>query len=207
MPIRIKPSHDLGPCILTLDSIKKIIGIVEKDFPAVICSASDKVWEIYHEVSGPFLNAISQRETLDSFRIEAQTEFEDVRIKLVFNEDKAKVTCVAKPEDEHWFEHFLIDIKNSILPPYYKQLFIHKYGKGEISFKIPFVFLPLIDTRVVGSTPYCRIIIRQKPPSPFIENIKANLVSNIIWLVAGGILLFVLQWIFRKYGVDLNPFD
>ncbi len=197
MPIRIKPSHDLGPCVLTLESIRKIISLIEKDFPVASCSASDRVWEVYDEPSAPFFKAISQRETLDSFRVEAKSEFEDVRLELVFSEDEAKVTCIAKPEDDHWLEHFLIDLKNSILRPYYKQLIVHKFGKGEIYFRLPFILMPF-DTSTAVSTPYCKIIIRQRPPSPFIENIKANLVSNVIWLIAGGILLFILQWIFRK---------
>src|SRR5690349_13104880 len=116
-----------------------------------------------------------------------RSEFEDVSVELIFDEDQAKVICTAKPEDEHWFEHFLIDLKKHVLSPSVKQLIVHKFGTGEIYLRFPLAFVPF-DTGTVVSTPYCRIIIRQKPPSPFIENIKANLVSNVIWAVVVFIL-------------------
>lgn len=206
MPIRIKPSHDLGPCILTLDSIKNIAALVERDFTEVNYSASDKVWEIYDEPVRTFLDAISKRETLDSFRLQATSDRKSLSLRLVFNEEEATVTCEAPPEEGNWFEHFLIDLNKFILSPYYRQLIVHKFGRREIYFRLPLLFIPF-DINVASSTPYSRIIIRQKPPNPFIENIKANLVSNIIWLVAGGILVFILQWILRTYGIDLNPFN
>src|SRR5215212_6524048 len=156
MPIRIKPEHDLGPCVLTLESIQRIAELVERDCPWALYSANDQVCEIYDETKESFLSTISKRETLDSFTAYAETVEPDKNVKIEFNEDKAKVTCEAQPEHEHWFEHFLIDLKKCILPPSFRQVVVHKYGKGEFHLSLPFVFIPF-STRSIISTPYTRI--------------------------------------------------
>jgi hypothetical protein len=162
------------------------------------------VWEIYDETSERFIDEISKRDTLDSFRVYALSDVRVITLELSFNDTEARVTCDAPPTEENWFEHFLIDVKKCVRSPFYRQLLV--YSGHEIYLKLPLVFVPF---KVNGgqSIPYSKIIIRQKPPSPFIENIKANLVSNIIWLITGGILVFILQWVLRTYGIDLNPFD
>lgn len=203
MPIQIKPTHHLGSCVLTLDSIKGIIHLVKADFRLAEYSANDGVWEIVDEPEGPFLAAISQHDTLDSFCVRARTEHDDERITLdiVFDEREAKVVCIARPEDQHWFEHFLFDLKKLLLPPTFKQIMVHKLRGGEIYFK------PAIMGFVTGfsgtiSTPYTKIVIRDKPPNAFLENVKANLVSNVIWailvFILGIIATFVGQWLFRR---------
>ena len=74
MPIRIKTEHNFGPCVLTLEGIECIITRVEKDFSNVQYSASDGSWEIYDEPRANFVSAIAQRETLDSFTVQALTD-------------------------------------------------------------------------------------------------------------------------------------
>jgi hypothetical protein len=78
---------------------------------------------------------------------------------------------------------------------------VHKLRGGEIYFK------PAIMGFVKGfsgtiSTPYTKIVIRDKPPNAFLENVKANLVSNVIWailvFILGIIATFVGQWLFRR---------
>ena len=184
MPIRIKPTHDLRPCVLTLESLRKIVELVDEDFPTAAYSANDNVWEIYEEPKQSFLAAVSQRDTLDSFMVKAQTGVpgNERELQIVFDEDKATVSCMARPEHEHWFRHFLIDLKECILSPSFMQLVVHRYGQGRLYLRLPLLFVPF-DISMAVSTPYCKIVIHRKPPNPFVENIKANLVSNIIWAV------------------------
>ena len=51
MPIRIKPIHQLEPCVLDFNSIKNICKLVEKHFPRVTFFAQEGFWEIYNERS------------------------------------------------------------------------------------------------------------------------------------------------------------
>lgn len=203
MPIQIKPTHDLGSCVLTLDSIKGIIHLVGAKFRLAEYSANDGVWEIVDEPEAPFLEAISQHDSLDSFYVRARSEQNDKKITLdiVFDEREAKVVCIASPEDQHWFEHFLIDLKKLLLPPTFKQIMIHKLRAGEINFR-PYMMGFVTGFSATVSTPYTRIVIREKPPNAFLENVKANLVSNVIWailvFILGVIATFVGQWLFRR---------
>ena len=71
MPIRIKPVHDFGPCVLTLESIRGIIELVERDFSSAVYSAIDGIWEVFDDPKESLLKAISQRQTLDSFNVKA----------------------------------------------------------------------------------------------------------------------------------------
>jgi hypothetical protein len=204
MPVRIRPVHDLGPCTLTLEQIQKISELVEQNFPSVTYSAYDGVWEIYDEPKDPFLLAISQRETLDSLGIKGSGD-PSKEVAIVFNEKEAKVDCTARPEDENWFEHFLFDLRKFIGPPTVRQLTAYLYKDSDafapylahtsVLFGIPI----RINTSAIIATPYCRIVIRQKPPSQLVENIKANLISNIIWVVivfvSGALFALFLQWI------------
>ncbi len=207
MPIRIKPSHKLAPCILTLESIKKITELVGRDFSndwdSVSFSASDGPWEIYDEPREAFLQAIAERSKLDSFIVEVKSEGSIDKMGLVFNEMEAKVMLVADPQHENWFEHFMVDLKKCLLPPSFAQLVGHVYGQQDFSFDIRLAFLAIpISPSLMISTPYCKIVIRQKPPSPFVENIKANIVSNIIWaivvFVLGAVFTLVTQQILGK---------
>jgi len=209
MPVRIKPSNDLGVCTLTLESIKQIAQIVKADFPGAKHSAADGIWEIYDEDVDTFLAAIQDREKLDSIVIVADstTTASNRHLEIVLNHKEAKIDCVAPQTDENWFEHLLTDIKKHILPPSFAQLMIHTTGKTSFYIGLPPFFTVLIPFGPSAATAYCRILIQQKPPNPFIENIKANLVSNIIWLVLGGIFVLAAQWILRRYGIDINPFD
>jgi len=157
---------------------------VERDFPNVLYSASDGVWEIYDEPKDSFLNAISTHETLDSFWVKAESNTSDSKkaIEIVFDKHTAKIACIASPEYSHWFEHFMIDLRKHILPPSFAQLVAYGLGEGRFYLRLPLLFVP-VDIPLVASAPYCKIVIRKSPPDPFIENIKANLVSNVIWVI------------------------
>jgi hypothetical protein len=204
MPIRIKPSHRLSPCVLTLESIKKITELVDQRFSSevdlVSFSATDGLWEIYGEPRETFLQAISERSELDSFVVEVESEGSMDHLGLVFNEKEAKVTLVAAPQNENWFDHFLLDLKKCLLPPSFAQIVVHVFGQQDFSFDIRLLLLAsTINPLRMVSTPYCRIVIQQKPPNPFIENIKANIAANLIWAIAlfllGALFTFVTQHI------------
>lgn len=77
MPIRIKPIHDLKPCLLDIDGIKAIAERVCREFPSASYAAVDGAWEIYDETKDTFLEAIYQREKLDSLLITGATSVEN----------------------------------------------------------------------------------------------------------------------------------
>lgn len=182
MPIRIKPTYDLHPCKLNLEGIKGIIEIISQDFINISCYAIDKTWEIYEETPTIFLDAISKRETLDSFRVTgiAHTPIgPDKKIEIVFSPAEARVSLDAQPNEENWFEHLLIDLKKFLLPPDFSQrLALPSSVSTDIGFKVFGV-----SSNINISVPYCQITLYKKPSDPFWENIKANIVSNIIWAI------------------------
>jgi len=203
MPIRIKPIQTFGPCVLTLASIENITARVEKEFSAVKYSATDGAWEVYDEPRNSFLAAIAQRETLDSFIADAQANPRKPKreLQLIFNEREAKLTCKARAEDEEWFEHVLFDIKKHIRPATFAQLIAYVSGERGLDVRLMAFVIPIKPAQLM-STPYCKIVIRQKPPSPFVESIIANMVSNVIWavlLIALGVIgTFVAQHLLAK---------
>ncbi len=209
MPIRIKPEHDLGVCTLNYESIEGIVDLVQTEFPNSKYSAEDGVWEIFDENSDEFLSAIQAREKLDSFTIISDVMVgEDRNLKLSFNKEEAKVNFTASLDQERWFEHFILDLKDNILPSTVSQRMMYVYGKSNFLVGFNFFLFSFFVPFIPGTTTdYCRILIQQKPPNPFIESVKANLVSNFIWLVLGAISILIAQWIFRVYGIDINPFN
>jgi hypothetical protein len=134
-------------------------------------------------------------------------------IKIVFNKDEATVTCNAHPSQQTRIEHFLLDLNKHVLPPSFSQRIANLYRKSERTLGFPSViFGPFFAMSIDGmlestKNPYSYIVIKENPPNPFIENIKANLVSSVIWAFIGAIILLIAQWILRTYGIDLNPFD
>jgi hypothetical protein len=188
MPIRIKPSYDLGPCVLKLDGIKGIITRVIDEFPDARFNATDDVWEIFAEPSEVFLQNISQRKSLESFWVEAEKTNNDLlSLKIVLNKKEANVFLVASPKHQEWFEHFLIDIKKCLDKPDFSQVLAYgatSTGLDIVSFLAATISVTAsVSTKanIKFSAPYCKIIIQPNQPSALAENIKANLISNVIW--------------------------
>jgi hypothetical protein len=207
MPVRIKPEHQLDPCVLTLYNIQQIASLVSKEFPKVTFAAHDGYWEVYSEPKEGFLAAISGRSKLDSFRIDAESETGSERRKLeiVFNETLAKVIMSSPPEDLNWFEHFMIDLKKQCKSTPSHEFLIGFLGQPSDPLQPDFILTPirwLFRIKQPIREPYCRIIIAAKSSDPFRENIKANLVSNIIWavivFVVGVIVTLVTQQFVTK---------
>lgn len=196
MPVHIKPAYHFGRCKLTLNSVKKIAQLVNDNFDEVSFSAREGIWEITDESQQKFLEQVSQRKTLNSLIINASnTKPEQRRIALVFDQTEAVLRVIASPEQEHWLEHFIIDLKKHISAPTISQrLELTTYDKASKA-SIP-----------APSSPYCKIEISRKEPNPFIENIKANLASNAIWLIIGAILILIAQYILAQCGIDLTPY-
>jgi len=129
MPIRIKPVYDLGPCVLDLESIQGICALVDQNFGDSSYSGEDDVWEVYDEDAQGFIAAISAREALDTFMVDASNATETATetnvsntvssrpgkaIRLIFDKYQASVKFSGPPDQEHWFEHFLIDLKKCL---------------------------------------------------------------------------------------------
>ncbi|MFZ7133116.1 MAG: hypothetical protein ACOWWR_12220 [Eubacteriales bacterium] len=179
MPIRIKPNFDLGLCVLNLHAIKGIISSLDNNFTGAKFSANYDYKEIYDESGDVFLDFISELDNLDSFSAKASGDIKGslLSLELIFNDVDAKISFVALPEHETWIEHFMIDLKKLLLPQTFLQkthVFLNSYHKRELK-------------------PYSRIILKQKPANPLIENIKANIVSNFIWVILGMVFLYIIQ--------------
>lgn len=217
MPVRIKPKHFLKPCRLNLESIEKIAYLIESKLRYVELEAIDGIWEIYNENRERFVEQISKRSRLDSLSISAgvaiamanvsqfqrMKELDDLNEKSVtitFDSEKAVVSLTAPPEEEEWFEHFLIDLDKCLLPPSALQKVNYLYTNTQPYLRLLPVFRNIFsNTMDSGTVPYCQIIIKEKPLNPMAENIKANLISNVIWwvltLIGGGILMLLgLFW-------------
>lgn len=177
---------------------------MKKHFSTVKFSAQDKFWEIYDEEElTSFIEAISSRLRLDYFSVEGYEKESGTVVfgekiehgsmqgvisvpdKLIrsihihFDQDRAKVRCDISPDQLEWFEHFMIDLTKCLNPATFGQVF------RLVGDKLPYpytIFLPQI--------PYSRILIKQKTPDPFVEGIKVNLISNLIWAVLGVMIGF-----------------
>ena len=207
MPIRIKPTQEFKPCVITLDSIKEMISLIENEFDSITFSATDGIWEIYDEPKEGFLNHISQRETLDSLKMLGITTQDNSEIEIVFDESSAFAKFIAPPSKDRWFQHFLGDIKNHLLRATFAQTLIYSFNVSDVYFRLPLLLFAVPVRFNNLSVPYCNIIIQKQPPNPFIENIKANLVSSVIWVVLTVLLTLFAQWVLSNFGIDLTPWD
>jgi hypothetical protein len=190
VPIRVNRVTKLGRCNLSLESIALICARVTREFPDARFNAQNEDWEVYDEEEIPFIQAISSRESLESFSAVAQNDAPERRLELTFDQKEATAKLVAGEDQLDWFRHFLIDIEEYIRPKSLNEKFIlwWKWNRDPTS-------------------PYSRIAIRKKGPSPYLEGIKVNLASNVIWFILGFVFLALLGWISSTIGVDINPFD
>lgn len=222
MPIRIKPVHNLGVCILDLDSIKKICELVEQNFVHSKFSAEDDIWEVYDEDCNAFIAAIQNRETLDSFVVKAYDDNADSlnkRISITFNKYQATVKFSGSYDQEHWFEHFLIDLKKHLRPPEFRQYFLLP-GSTDGNYdpippiaalsKVSIDSVPWFVSLILGldKSRYALIVIKKKPPNAFVEGVKVNLISNLIWVIivflAGTGFAWFTVWLYQRHDVNVN---
>lgn len=240
MPVRIKPVHDLGPCILTLESIKGICTLMDKEFGDVSFTAEDDIWTVYNEPSGAFLPTIVGRDKLDTFIAEAPppslesgvkieaasieriiigaeqsliglptttiaslgvgtgTSNAHKSIRLVFSKEEAKVIFDISPDNKHWLDHFMLDLRKHINAP----SFLQRFG----GLPIPIVF---VSGAVVVpiQQPYCRIILKPRQPNQrrigIGDNIAANVIYDIMKLVLGAIIGIIALWLLNQFGIDI----
>lgn len=219
MPIRIKPSFSLPPCVLYLDGITGICELINLHFEESIYVATDGFWEVYDADAGELLSAIRSHKRLDSLRVSARGLKSgspthifsdlDAGVTIIFDDVQARVDFEGGIEHQHWLEHFLIDLKKHLSAgTLYQRIFGSRTVRFEPGLSIPLFLRIYSGGSVTASTPYCRLVIHKQPPSPFVENIKANLASNLIWSVAvfiGGLLFAVLCfWVLTNYGVDIQ---
>jgi hypothetical protein len=209
VPIRINPVQKLPPCLLTLESIEGICSRVTRDFPDAAFSAEDGPWEIYDEDAAQFLAEVSKRDELQDFVVCGITTQPARRLEMIFNEEEATVKLQADVDQLDWFEHFLIDIQKFLLKPITSQLLPRRGQIG--SLPLPYFLMltsSLFELYLAGvRAKYCRILIRKKPPNPMAENIKANLISNLIWLILGISFTLLGVWLWRELSIDITPWD
>ena len=125
---------------------------------------------------------------------QGNVEGNPLKLQLEFSEKQAKVIFDAIPEQETWIEHFLIDLKKQLIPQSLLQK-ISGYLDGYFLLDSDGKSTPLGCIR-----PYSRFILKQEPQSFLIENIKANLLSNIIWVISGMIILYIIQGVIKIFG-------
>ncbi len=189
MPIRIKPHYDLKPGVLNLSSIEEITNILTKSFNEVKFSAKIGNLQIYDENRDSFIEYISKYDSIESFSAEGQGNIDGsiLNIKIIFDKEQAGVLFDGSIDHNDWIEHFIFDVKKQLYEPSLDQrisIFLKEETEdGSIN--------PYRNVR-----PYSRIILKQKK-SQLIENIKANILSNIIWAMLGMFILYVFQWIMQ----------
>ena len=233
MPVRIKPVHDFGPCVLDLDGIKNICALVDKDFPNPKYSAEDDMWEVYDESSANFIDLIQTHKKLDSFVVSAtntsvlnlasQPIQPDKTLKLIFNQYQATLKFTGDESLKRWLNHFFNDLKELIHPPTFRQLINTQKRGGDLEpISLPkTVFITSASAIISGlidkgismaltgnSAPYCKIIIQKKEPNQFWNDVKTGLVTNIIWVILGSvgtiILGLIAYFIFIRFGLNVS---
>lgn len=211
MPVRVNPVQHFGPCILTLASLKGICDRVLVDFPSAKFNGTDGVWEIFDEGMDVFIDEVSRRERLDSFTVKASNSSKRSSLKIIFDGQIAQVTLQDGSDAMYWFEHFLIDIRSHLLKPSLRQSLSRPMTGESANFEYSLPGLAMVPFFLFGAlsstSRHCTIVIKENPPSPRVENIKANLISNVIWLILGVVLALISGWILSEFGIDINPLN
>ena len=216
MPERIKPIQDMGPCSLDLKSLQEITDLVNRSFATCRFSATDGTWEIYDETKERLLDKVAQRESLQSFSATAGSGNDDEplgrrHLRMIFDEYQATINFIADPGQREWFEHFMFDLRKHIHPARFSQRLAHAYGGTDFTASLfSAVFLAMPPGRILladSSTPYTRIVIKEKEPNPLTQAIGANLISSLIWAIVVIFLTFFAQWVLSRFGIDLTPWD
>ena len=130
-------------------------------------------------------------------------------VELSFTRREASVKLRGSNEDMHWFEHFMMDLRRSVRRPRFSERGLgRKFLIIILSGLASTLPAPIQDEGLPSGAPYSIIILQQEPPSPLIEGIKVNLISNVIWVVAafvaGIVLTAFIAWMYVNYGVNLN---
>lgn len=215
MPIRVKPVHDLGPCLLDMESIKGICALVDKTFHYALYSATDGAWELYDEESAGLLAAIVGRTKLDSLTITAPSAkargihhdiavhtgiqipaFDDKRkVTLDFSSGNASVVFEVSPDEVDWVDHFMLDLKRHLRKPKIWQLrrsLWVRYWGFEVN---------LPETQTL-------ILLKMKEPNASVRSIRDNLASSIIYdiakIVLGIIIALIAVWLYNRFGIDTS---
>lgn len=207
MPVRIKPIQELRPCVLTLEGIQEIIGFVDAEFDTVNFIATDGIWEIFDEPKADFLSEIEKKESLDSFILNAKSSQDDSELEIVFSESTAHIKFAAPAAKEKWYQRFLRDVDTTTLKATFAQTLVHKFDMSDVYFRLSLLLFAVPIRFNSAYVPYCSIVIKKRPPNPFVENIKANLVSNTIWFVLTVVLTLAVQWVLNSFGIDLTPWN
>lgn len=203
VPERITPKHDFGPCVLNRASIEQIAEILTSEFDALF-KGQDGIWEVYDEPRDGFLAAIRSRRRLDLFEARALMKDHEFGVTLSFNATEAEVRCNLPPVWQNRLEHLIHDVHKCLLPPTFFQriALIMRDGRWSAAASmISAVARMSIEYVTAPSTgPYAQIILEKQPPNPMWENVKANLLSNVIWAMLGASALFLAQLLAKKFG-------
>jgi len=186
--------------------------VMTSNLPSAVFAAEEGIWEIYDELRPTFLTALRPRKRLDAFRAHAEdlSSGRSRFVELAFTSTEAALTSTLEPDDESWLEHLIIDLRKALLSPSFSQRLAvaareGKRGGGGLVLAASFNFA-IESVTTPRRAPYARIVLDEPEPSAFIENVKANLVSNLIWLLLGIAATVVVQWLVRHYDFDPTVF-
>ena len=84
------------------------------------------------------------------------------------------------PDHLEWFEDFVFDLDKYLKPATLAQRMWILSNELPSPYKVS-----------IPRSRYCQIVIKRKVPDPFLEGIKVNLVSNLIWAILGVMIGFI----------------
>jgi len=190
--------------MLNRDSIERITMLLTAEFAGVSFKAQDGIWEVYDEPRTEFLAAVLSHRRLDSFEAWALLEDSAYDVTLSFNASEAEMRCNMPPEAQTRLEHIIHDVRKCLIRPSLSQrvALLARDGRWSAAASLLSAVARLSLDTVVTSTagPYSQIVLEKETPNPLWENVKANILSNVIWALLGAVALFFTQWAAKKFG-------
>lgn len=217
MPIRVKPVHDLGHCLLDLNSIKGICVLLSSTIAYASFSATDGVWEIYDEDADGFLAAIANRNKLDSFYAKAPSPIPRLhpnpppidkgrQVQLLFDKEQARAVFEVAPDEIDWVRHFMLDLNTHIRRISRVRKAGNAVGNILISLAAAAVRANIPTAFVVNS--YAEITLKVKEPNATAKSIGDNLVSSAIFRVIEIFLAILfggfVVWLYSRSGINIG---
>lgn len=176
-------------------------------------------------------SGMPKHETLDSFVIDAKNQVEtkvgkekikkiEREIEIVFDKNQATIRFSGPYEMESWFEHFVADLKKHLRQPTFLQRLTTEPGVRDIKplpYTVMLSSLSSIASSImskslgvsvkISNAPYCTIILYRKSPNALVENVKAGLIANFLWVpivfVFGILFALLAYWIWSRYNLNI----
>lgn len=127
-------------------------------------------------------------------------------VEITFNQYQATIKFTGGQQHERWFSHLVTDVRSHLKAPRFQQRLstasTGEQRRDEPLSALPTLIIPGVSSTLAefifgyamkaGTLPYSLIILHRQPPNPLWENIKANIISNIIWVILAAVVLYAL---------------